>query len=406
MKKDCIAMILAGGQGSRLGVLTKNVAKPAVPFGGKYRIIDFPLTNCVQSGIDTVGILTQYKPLELNTYIGNGQSWDLDVNDGGVYILPPYMREKEGEWYKGTANAIYQNIEFIDKFAPENVLILSGDHIYKMDYKNMLEFHQKSDADITIAMIPVDPREASRFGILQTDNDGKIITFEEKPKQPKSNTASMGIYIFKWDVLRKELILDEADEKSSKDFGKNIIPKMLAQGSKMYGYRFEGYWKDVGTVESLWQANMDLLDNDGVNLADAEWPILSKSALKQPHFLGSHAQIVNSLITEGCYVNGVIKHSIIADSVEIEQGAKVVDCVVMSGAKILKGAQIYKTIVGEGAVIGEGCVVGFGGGEEGTDKYVSAFCSGDVSLVAPDVHVCDKWILPNSMITENKGGKQ
>lgn len=405
MKKDCIAMILAGGQGSRLGVLTKNVAKPAVPFGGKYRIIDFPLTNCVQSGIDTVGILTQYKPLELNTYIGNGQSWDLDVNDGGVYILPPYMREKEGEWYKGTANAIYQNIEFIDKFAPENVLILSGDHIYKMDYKNMLEFHQKCDADITIAMIPVDPKEASRFGILQTDNDGKIITFEEKPKQPKSNTASMGIYIFKWDVLRKELILDEEDETSSKDFGKNIIPKMLAQGSKMYGYRFEGYWKDVGTVESLWQANMDLLDNDGVNLADDEWPILSKSALKQPHFLGSHAEIVNSLITEGCYINGVVKHSIIADSVEIEQGAKVVDCVVMSGAKIMKGAQLYKTIIGENAVIGENCIVGVGGGNEGTDKYVSAFCSGDVSLVAPGVHVSDKWILPNSMIID-KGGKQ
>ncbi len=405
MKKDCIAMILAGGQGSRLGVLTKNVAKPAVPFGGKYRIIDFPLTNCVQSGIDTVGILTQYKPLELNTYIGNGQSWDLDVNDGGVYILPPYMREKEGEWYKGTANAIYQNIEFVDKFAPENVLILSGDHIYKMDYKNMLEFHQKCDADITIAMIPVDPKEASRFGILQTDNDGKIITFEEKPKQPKSNTASMGIYIFKWDVLRKELILDEEDETSSKDFGKNVIPKMLAQGSKMYGYRFEGYWKDVGTVESLWQANMDLLDNDGVNLADAEWPILSKSALKQPHFLGSHAEIFNSLITEGCYINGVVKHSVIADSVELEEGAKVVDCVVMSGAKIKKGAQLYKTIVGENAVIGENCIVGVGGGNEGTDKYVSAFCSGDVSLVAPGVHVSDKWILPNSMIID-KGGKQ
>lgn len=405
MKKDCIAMILAGGQGSRLGILTKNVAKPAVPFGGKYRIIDFPLTNCVQSGIDTVGILTQYKPLELNTYIGNGQSWDLDVNDGGVYILPPYMREKEGEWYKGTANAIYQNIEFVDKFAPENVLILSGDHIYKMDYKNMLEFHQKCDADITIAMIPVDPKEASRFGILQTDNDGKIITFEEKPKQPKSNTASMGIYIFKWDVLRKELILDEEDETSSKDFGKNVIPKMLAQGSKMYGYRFEGYWKDVGTVESLWQANMDLLDNDGVNLADAEWPILSKSALKQPHFLGSHAEIFNSLITEGCYINGVVKHSVIADSVELEEGAKVVDCVVMSGAKIKKGAQLYKTIVGENAVIGENCIVGVGGGNEGTDKYVSAFCSGDVSLVAPGVHVSDKWILPNSMIID-KGGKQ
>ena len=406
MKKDCIAMILAGGQGSRLGVLTKNVAKPAVPFGGKYRIIDFPLTNCVQSGIDTVGILTQYKPLELNTYIGNGQSWDLDVNDGGVYILPPYMREKEGEWYKGTANAIYQNIEFIDKFAPEHVLILSGDHIYKMDYNNMLEFHKKNDADITIAMIPVDPSEASRFGILETDAQGKIVTFEEKPKQPKSNTASMGIYIFKWDVLRKELILDEQDPASSKDFGKNVIPKMLNQGSRMFGYRFEGYWKDVGTVESLWQANMDLLDSDEFDLNDPEWPILSKSALKAPHFLGSQAEIVNSLITEGCYINGTVKHSIIADSVEIEKGAKVVDCVIMSGAKIASGAQVYKTIIGEGAVIGEGCIVGVGGGEEGTDKYVSPFCSGGVSLVAPGAQVTEKWIVSNSMITDDKGGKQ
>ena len=298
-QKEIIAMILAGGQGSRLGVLTKHLAKPAVQFGGKYRIIDFPLTNCAQSGIDTVGILTQYKPLELNTYIGNGQAWDLDVADGGVYILPPYMREKEGEWYKGTANAIYQNIEFIDKFNPTHVLVLSGDHIYKMNYSAMLAYHKKKNADVTIAMIPVDISEASRFGILSCDDDGRIVSFEEKPKQPKSNTASMGIYIFRWDVLRRELIADEKDKTSDNDFGKNVIPKMLNSGKRLFGYKFEGYWKDVGTVVSLWQSNMDLLDSDNLNLGDESWPILSKSALMSPHFIGGNARISNSFITDG-----------------------------------------------------------------------------------------------------------
>ena len=396
-QKECIAMILAGGQGSRLGVLTKHLAKPAVQFGGKYRIIDFPLTNCAQSGIDTVGILTQYKPLELNTYIGNGQAWDLDVADGGVYILPPYMREKAGEWYKGTANAIYQNIEFIDKFNPKHVLVLSGDHIYKMNYGKMLNFHIKRNADVTIAMIPVDPQEASRFGILATDEEGCITSFEEKPKQPKSNTASMGIYIFKWDVLRRELIADEKDEKSSNDFGKNIIPKMLHDGNRLYGYSFEGYWKDVGTVSSLWQANMDLLDLDSLNLSDESWPILSRSALMAPHFIAGHAVIQNSLVTEGCYLDGTIRHSIIFDAVTVEKGAEVIDSVILSGAKIKEGAKVVKTIVGENAVIEAGAQVGI----DGDKAFVSEYCSEGVSLIGANAVVTHNTkIAPNSMVVE------
>ncbi len=400
--KNCIAMILAGGQGSRLGVLTRNIAKPAVPYGGKYRIIDFPLTNCTQSGINTVGILTQYKPLQLNTYIGNGQAWDLDVNEGGVYILPPYMREKEGEWYKGTANAIYQNLEFIDKFNPENVLILSGDHIYKMDYNRMLSYHVGKNADVTIAMISVDMSEASRFGILSCDDNGRIVDFEEKPKQPKSNTASMGIYIFKWDVLRKELIADEADKNSSNDFGKNIIPKMLAEGRGLYGYEFEGYWKDVGTVESLWQANMDLLYDNSLNLSDANWQILSRSALQSPHFIAGHATLKNSLITEGCYIDGNVTGSVVFDGVTVEKGAAVEDSVILSGAVIKKGARIVKAIVGENAVIGEKAKIGDG---KGDTSFASAYCSGGVSLVGSGVHVDDGVCLaPNSMLTDNVEG--
>ncbi len=399
-RKECIAMILAGGQGSRLGVLTKHVAKPAVQFGGKYRIIDFPLTNCVQSGIDTVGILTQYKPLELNTYIGNGQPWDLDVDDGGVYILPPYMREKEGEWYKGTANAIYQNLEFIDKFNPEHVLILSGDHIYKMNYAQMLDYHKKHNADVTIAMLPVDPAEASRFGILSCDGNGRITSFEEKPAHPKSNTASMGIYIFKWSVLRTALIEDEHDEKSSNDFGKNVIPKLLQAGKGLYGYQFNGYWKDVGTVSSLWQSNMDLLDFDSLNLDDETWPILSRSTLMSPHFIGTHAKVCNSLITEGCYVDGDIRHSVIFDGVTVEKGAEVVDSVVLSGATIRAGAKVCRTIVGENAVVGNDATVGYGG----SDEFVSAYCSDGVSLIGENVGVENgKHYVGNSMIVKTGG---
>lgn len=403
-KKECIAMILAGGQGSRLGVLTRDLAKPAVQYGGKYRIIDFPLTNCAHSGIDTVGILTQYKPLELNTYIGSGQPWDLDRNDGGVYVLPPYMRETAGEWYKGTANAIYQNIEFIDKFNPEYVLILSGDHIYKMNYADMLSCHIEKNADVTIAMIPVAMEEASRFGILQTDDNGRIVTFEEKPAKPKSNTASMGIYIFTWDKLRKELIEDENDAASSNDFGKNIIPKMLRQGSALFGYKFEGYWKDVGTVESLWQSNMDILESDCLDLYNEDWTILSKSPLESPHVLGKNSNVKDSFITEGCYIDGTVKHSVIFDGVSIEKGAEVVDSIVMSGAVIGEDSRIYKTIVGPGAKIGRKCRLGL----DEEDKYKSKYCSGGVSLVGADVTIADgSAVGRNSMITENiKGGKR
>lgn len=396
--KECIAMILAGGQGSRLGVLTRNIAKPAVQFGGKYRIIDFPLTNCTLSGINTVGVLTQYKPLELNTYIGSGQPWDLDRNNGGVFLLPPYMKEKQGEWYKGTANAIYQNIEFIDKFNPDYVLILSGDHIYKMNYSNMIEQHRQTEADCTIAMIPVPIEEASRFGILQTDDTNRIVTFEEKPAHPKSDTASMGIYVFTWSRLRKELIDDEANPSSDNDFGKNIIPKMLNDGAKMYGYKFKGYWKDVGTVESLWQSNMDLLDDDSLDLYDEDFPILSKSPLESPHFLDAHCEVKNSFITEGCYIDGKVTHSIIFDGVQIDEGAEVENSIVMSGVKIGKGAKIKNSILASYCVIGERAQIGL----TDDDAYFSEYCSGGVTLIGAEVKIGKRAVIgKNNMVTDN-----
>lgn len=396
--KECIAMILAGGQGSRLGVLTHALAKPAVQFGGKYRIIDFPLTNCALSGIDTVGVLTQYKPLELNTYIGSGQPWDLDRTDGGVFLLPPYMQEKQGEWYKGTANAIYQNIEFVDKFNPKYVLILSGDHIYKMNYSKMLDFHKSSAADCTIAMISVPIEEAPRFGILSTDEKGKITSFEEKPKQPKSNTASMGIYVFTWDVLRRQLIEDEADSSSNNDFGKNIIPRMLADNYAMYGYSFEGYWKDVGTVESLWQSNMDLLDDDSLDLYNEDWPILSKSPLESSHFLGAHCEIGNSFVTEGCYIDGKVRHSIIFDGVSVEEGAEVVNSILMSGVTVRKGAKVYNAIVAGNSTVGQGASIGLCDDE----TYLSNYCGGGVTLIGADVVIGDKVnIGKNNMVTNS-----
>lgn len=396
--KECIAMILAGGQGSRLGVLTKNVAKPAVQFGGKYRIIDFPLTNCALSGIDTVGVLTQYKPLELNTYIGSGQPWDLDRNNGGVFLLPPYMKEKQGEWYKGTANAIYQNIEFIDKFNPDYVLILSGDHIYKMNYSKMIEQHKQTGADCTIAMIPVPIEEAPRFGILQTDETNRIVSFEEKPARPKSDTASMGIYVFTWSKLRQELIEDEANPSSDNDFGKNIIPKMLGGGAKMYGYKFKGYWKDVGTVESLWQSNMDLLDDDSLDLYNEDFPILSKSPLESPHFLDAHCEVKNSFITEGCYIDGKVCHSIIFDGVQIEEGAEVENSIVMSGVKIGKGAKIKNSILASYCVIGAYASVG----ESDDDAYASKYCTGGVTLIGSEVKIGKNAVIgKNNMVTDN-----
>ncbi len=358
-KKTCVAMLLAGGQGSRLGILTKTVAKPAVPYGGKYRIIDFPLSNCTNSGIDTVGVLTQYQPLELNAYIGSGASWDLDLNNGGVFVLPPYQKGKVGEWYRGTANAIYQNMAFIEQYNPDYVLILSGDHIYKMDYNKMLQFHIRSGADATIAVREVPWEEASRFGIMNTDVDNKIIEFEEKPKQPKSNKASMGVYIFTWEKLRKYLTEDEADKTSSNDFGKNIIPKMLADKQVMMAYMFEGYWKDVGTIESLWEANMDLLSTPmPIDLHDKKWRIYARNPGYTPHYIAKGATVSDSLVTEGCEVYGHVNHSVLFSGVTVEEGAKVEDAVIMPGAIIRRGAVVRRSIVAEDAIIGAGSVVG------------------------------------------------
>ena len=352
-------MLLAGGQGSRLGILTKNVAKPAVPYGGKYRIIDFPLSNCTNSGIDTVGVLTQYQPLELNSYIGSGAPWDLDISNGGVFVLPPYQTVKGSEWYRGTANAIYQNMAFIEEYHPDYVLILSGDHIYKMDYNAMLNDHIRNDADATIAVRPVPWEEAPRFGIMNTDADNRIVEFEEKPKNPKSNKASMGVYIFTWEKLRKYLIDDEANKKSSNDFGKNIIPNMLNDQQRMFAYNFDGYWKDVGTIESLWEANMDLLmDPAPINLYDKSWRIFAKNPGFPPHYVAKGASVTDSLVTEGSEIYGNVHHSIIFAGVTVEEGANVQDSVIMPGSVIKRGAVVRRTIVAENAVIGAGAIVG------------------------------------------------
>ena len=358
-KKRCVAMLLAGGQGSRLMVLTENTAKPAVPFGGKYRIIDFPLSNCVNSKIDTVGILTQYQPLELNEYIGNGQPWGLNSSHGGVQVLPPYAKSKNSEWYKGTANAIYQNIPFIERYNPDNVLILSGDHIYKMDYAAMLRFHEQRDSDCTIAVREVPLKEASRFGIMNTREDGSIYEFEEKPKKPKSTNASMGIYVFKWSVLKAFLEADEADRTSENDFGKNIIPKMLKDEQKLYAYNFEGYWKDVGTIDSLWDSNLDLLDpNVPLDVWDESWRIYSRTHNVPPQHIGQTAEIENSMISEGCDIDGFVDFSVLFQSVTVEEGANVRYSVVMPGSVIKKGADVRYAIIGENCVVEEGAKVG------------------------------------------------
>ena len=358
-KKTCVAMLLAGGQGSRLGVLTKKVAKPAVPYGGKYRIIDFPLSNCTNSGIDTVGVLTQYMPLELNSYIGSGAPWDLDLSNGGVFVLPPYQKGKVGEWYRGTANAIYQNMAFIEQYNPDYVLILSGDHIYKMDYNAMLNFHIRHGADATIAVRPVPWEEASRFGIMNTDAENRIVEFEEKPKKPKSNKASMGVYIFKWDMLKKYLVEDSQNPNSKNDFGKNIIPTMLNEGRRLFAFSFKDYWKDVGTIDSLWEAHMDLLkDPPEFVLDDARWPIYARSPIMPPHYIGEKAVCENSLITSGCEIYGSVTGSVLFAGVTVEEGAVVEDSVIMPGCTIKKGAVIRRAIVAEMTEIGENCVVG------------------------------------------------
>jgi glucose-1-phosphate adenylyltransferase len=359
-KKRCVAMLLAGGQGSRLLVLTENTAKPAVPFGGKYRIIDFPLSNCVNSGIDTVGILTQYQPLELNEYIGNGQPWGLNRSHGGVSVLPPYAKSKKSEWYKGTANAIYQNIPFIERYDPENVLILSGDHIYRMDYAKMLRYHEEHDSDVTIAVRKVPMEEASRFGIMNTNPDGSIYEFEEKPKQPKSNNASMGIYIFKWSILRKFLVEDEENPDSENDFGKNVIPAILNAGHKMMAYDFEGYWKDVGTISSLWEANMETLGlNPAFNLyGDGTAQIYARNYALPASYIDTKSKNVNCLIAEGCEVYGDITHSVISTGCKIGRNAMIEDSVIMPNVVIEDGVIIRNAIIGEDCKVCSGAVIG------------------------------------------------
>lgn len=358
-KKDFVAMLLAGGQGSRLYALTEFTAKPAVSFGAKYRIIDFPLSNCINSGIDTVGVLTQYQPLQLNEYIGNGQPWDLDRTFGGVTVLPPYQGKNGADWYKGTANAIYQNMKYIARYDPDYVLILSGDHIYKMDYAKMLRAHKKTGAACTISVLEVPIEEASRFGILLTDEENRIYKFEEKPKNPLGTKASMGIYIFNKDVLFKYLEKDAALEGSANDFGKNIIPDMLSSGEKLYAYEFDGYWKDVGTVKSLWEANMDLLgENPEFDIDDAAWKIFSRNTAQAPQYIGEKAVIKNSVITEGCEINGTVINSVLSPGVRVEEGAVVKDSVLMTGTVVKKSAEVLYSIIDEEVTVGEGSVVG------------------------------------------------
>ncbi|MBE6543007.1 MAG: glucose-1-phosphate adenylyltransferase [Ruminococcaceae bacterium] len=359
IKKECVAMLLAGGQGSRLYALTEKVAKPAVQFGGKYRIIDLTLSNCINSGIDTVGVLTQYQPLVLNEYIGNGQPWDLDRQSGGVMVLPPYQGKDSADWYKGTANAIYQNLTFINRYDPDYVLVLSGDHIYKMDYSRMLDYHKANNADCTIAVLNVPIEEASRFGIMYADENDKIYEFEEKPKVPKGTLASMGIYIFNKKMLEKYLIEDEANPNSSNDFGKNIIPNMLNDGANMYVYHFDGYWKDVGTLNSLWEANMELLGETPVfNIYERNWRIFSRSQAKLPQYIGLNSKIENSLITEGCEIHGTVINSVLSSGVYVAPGAVVKDSVIMSNTRIMDGSHVNYSIVDSDTVIGMGAMVG------------------------------------------------
>ncbi|MEG1800847.1 MAG: glucose-1-phosphate adenylyltransferase [Oscillospiraceae bacterium] len=381
--KECVAMLLAGGQGSRLYALTQTMAKPAVYFGGKYRIIDFPLSNCVNSGIDTVGVLTQYQPLELNEYLGTGQPWDLDRLYGGVHVLPPYQKASGSDWYKGTANAIYQNINFIARYEPKYVLILSGDHIYKMDYSKMLAQHKAKGADCTIAVLDVPKEEASRFGIMTCDEDGKITKFSEKPKEPESTLASMGIYIFSWDKLKEYLVSDEATVGSENDFGKDIIPAMLADGQNLFAYNFEGYWKDVGTIDSLWEANMDLLNpNAPFDVWDPSWKIYSRTHNCPPHFIGENAKMENSMVCEGCNIDGFVDFSVLFQNVTVEQGATVRDSIIMPNTVIKKGAVVEYAIIGEGCVINENARIGE------RPEQVTDLTNWGVAVVGNDIEVC------------------
>ena len=396
MKKRIVCMLLAGGQGSRLGVLTSSMAKPAVPFGGKFRIIDFPLSNCVNSEIDTVGVLTQYRPLALNSYLGTGQHWDLDRSYGGVFVLPPYMTEHDGRWYSGTANAIWQNRSFVDQYDPDYVLILSGDHIYKMNYTSMLRYHVEHEAAATIAVLKVPMEEAHRFGIMNTDEDGRIVSFEEKPKQPKSNNASMGIYIFNWKLLRAYMERDDADETSENDFGKNIIPAMLNAGEKMVAYPFEGYWKDVGTIQSLWEANMDMLGEDPIlDLNDPSWRIYTRNPVLAPHYVGKNAKVRDSLVTEGCTVKGDVKHTVLFCGSAVDEYTKVRDSVVFPYAKIGKGCVVHKAIIGENAQIGDNVRLGE---EPKEGEVIDNRLTGDIVLIGNDVMVPSGAVIPRGAV--------
>ena len=399
-KTECLAMLLAGGQGSRLGILTKNVAKPAVPYGGKYRIIDFPLSNCINSGIDTVGVLTQYQPLELNDYIGNGQAWDLDRANGGVHILSPYQQIQGTDWYRGTANAIYQNINFIDRYNPEYVAVLSGDHIYKMDYAKMLDYHKEKGAACTIAMLEVPWEEASRFGLMFVDDDGKITAFEEKPKNPKSNKASMGVYMFTWSKLRAYLIADEEKTETSNDFGKDVIPAMHTAGEVMVAFPFDGYWKDVGTIDSLWEANLDLLNPvANIDLSDKSWKIFSNNPVNPPQYVAPTAEIQNSLVTGGSHVEGEVDYSVLFSNVVVEEGAEVKYSIVMPGAKIEKGAKVQYAMIAENAVVKSGAVVG-----EDPQDYEDRANWG-VAVVGPNLTIGENAkVKAQTMVVENVEG--
>lgn len=358
-KQKVVAMLLAGGQGSRLRVLTNKVAKPAIPYGGQYRIIDFPLSNCVNSGITAIGILTQYQPLLLNDYIGNGEIWKLNYPNGHIQILPPFQRESDADWYKGTADAIFQNIDYIQKYDPEYVIILSGDHIYKMDYSKMIEFHEKKKADCTIAAINVPIEQAKRFGIINSDKDGKIYEFQEKPNFPKSNKASMGIYVFSWDKLKKYLKEDELDPKSSKDFGKDVLPAMLSKNERLYAYDFDGYWKDIGTIDSLWKSNMDLLDPKiDLNLKDNNWKIYSRLYNFSPYYITDEAKVNNSVISNGCHVYGEIKNSILFPGVYVAEGAKIDHSVIMPETIVKEDAIINYSVISQKVKIGKGAKIG------------------------------------------------
>jgi len=384
-KQEIVAMLLAGGQGTRLQVLTKDMAKPAVPFGGKYRIIDFPLSNCANSGISTVGVLTQFMPLELNSYMGNGNPWDLDRVDGGLTILPPYTAGKTGEWYKGTANAIYQNIKYIEQYDPEYVLILSGDHIYKMNYNKMLEFHKEKKADLTVAHINVPLEEASRFGILNTDDDLRIVEFLEKPEHPVSTKASMGIYIFNWKVLKEYLIRDEENPESEKDFGKNIIPMLLEEDRRIYAFPFAGYWKDVGTIESLWEANMDLIKRkEDFNISDKTWKIYYRHEGRLPQYIGESAEVTESMISDGTIVLGKVHESIVSSGVSIAQNSKVLGSIIMQNAVIEEGATVVNSIIAEGTVVKSGVTVGHEEIELGKDMITVI---GNFEVVEDDTKV-------------------